>query len=78
MESKWMKFEDRLPTEVVGEQVKILFGHPKWATWFVGFYDHFPEETLKERVWSYELDKYIEWVSMTPTHWMYSPANPTE
>jgi len=68
---KWIKFEDKLPTYVKGEQVKILFDHPKWATFFVGLYNHDPDLALKGNIWVYSTitDKYVDWDSMLPTHY---------
>lgn len=78
MEHKWIKFEDELPTNVRGEQVNILFGHPKWATYMRGMYTHWEEQTLRERLAEYkpDIDKFWEWDSMMPTHWMKLPENP--
>ena len=80
MEHKWTKFEDELPTNVRGEQVDILFGHPKWATFMRGMYTHWEEQTLRERLAEYkpDIDKFWEWESMMPTHWMKLPENPKE
>lgn len=80
MKYKWIKFEDELPTNVRGEQVHILFGHPKWATYARGMYTHREEKTLRERLSEYkpDIDKFWEWDSMIPTHWIKLPDNPKE
>lgn len=77
---EWKKFDNELPTNVAGEQVDILFGHPKWATFIRGMYTHFPDETLRERLSEYkpDIDKFWAWESMMPTHWVKLPDNPKE
>lgn len=79
MENNWTLFEKELPTTVGGEQVDILFGHPKWATFMRGMYTHFPDQPVKERLSEYkpDIDKFHSWESMMPTHWMKLPENPT-
>jgi len=78
MDDNWIKFSDELPTEENGEQVQILFGHPKWAIYIRGLYTHFPDEDIKARIWEYipDKDKYQDWNSMMPTHWIKLPNNP--
>jgi len=78
---KWIKFSEELPTDKLGGQVDILFGHPKWATFMRGMYTHFPDEPLRERISEYnpENDKFHSWeTTMMPTHWYRLPDNPTE
>ncbi len=78
MESEWKKFEEELPINIRGKQVNILFGHPKWATFRRGMYTHWEEQTLRERLSEYkpDIDRYCEWESMMPTHWIQLPNNP--
>lgn len=78
MKHKWTKFEDELPTNVIGEQVDILFGHPEWATYMRGMYTHWEEQTLRECLSEYkpDIDKFWEWENKMPTHWMKLPKNP--
>lgn len=80
MEYIWIKFEDELPTNVSGEQVKIFFGHPKWGTYTRGMYTHWEELTLRGRLGEYraDIDEYWEWDGMLPTHWIKLPENPQE
>lgn len=75
---KWIKFEDELPTNILGEQVNILFGHPKWSTYIRGMYSHYVDEPLAERISEYkpDIDKFHIWNYETPTHWMLLPENP--
>ena len=79
-DNKWSRFDKELPTAVPGEQVNILFGHPKWATYMRGMYTHLPDEDLRERLSEYkpDIDKFWTWTSMMPTHFMILPDNPTE
>ena len=78
MENEWIKFDDALPTNIGGEQVQILFGHPKWATYIRGMYTHFDEEPLRYRLSQYmqDIDRYCTWESRMPTHWMKLPDRP--
>ena len=80
MTHNWKKFNDELPTIIEGEQVKILFGHPKWATYIRGLYTHFEGQPLEERISEYEsnLDEYWAWESAAPTHWIKLPDNPKD
>lgn len=75
----WVRFEDKLPTEEEMGQKDIFFCHPKWATFIVGLYTNYPDSQLREKLAQYNQqdDKYYEWVSMLPTHWMYAPKKPT-
>jgi hypothetical protein len=76
--NKWKLFSQELPTNINGEQVYILFGHPNWATYFRGMYTNFPDYSLKERLAQYDSinDTMVEWESQEPTHWMLLPENP--
>lgn len=75
---EWIKFEDKLPTNIVGAQVRILFVNPKWAGWFRGLYHHLADEPLRGRLFQYrDNDRYYAWkISQLPTHWMLSPEKP--
>lgn len=78
MKEEWIKFEDKLPTNILGEQVNILFCSPGWATYIRGMYDHNEDLLIKERLSSYnqEIDRYVEWLSKMPTHWFKLPDKP--
>ena len=79
IEPRWIKFEDKKPTDKLGEQVRVLLGHPGWATYVVGMYACYkPEEILRERISEYKasIDRYCEWDRMMPTHWYKLPENP--
>ncbi len=75
---KWYLFSEKLPTEIKGEQVDILYADPRWATYIRGMYTHWPEESLTERLSQYDVanDKFYVWDSMMPTHWFPLPENP--
>ena len=77
---EWIKFEDKLPTEEYLEQVKILFGSPKWAACFQGLYSHLPDTELKDRVWLYnqKIDRYHSWGSAMPTHYAIITSIPKD
>ena len=77
---KWIKFEKSLPTGIIGKQVPILFGHPKWATYIRGMYTHFEGISLQERLSMYrqDIDRYVEWDSRLPTHYIILPDNPKD
>ncbi len=76
--NEWINFKDQMPTEELGGQVQILFGHPKWSTFIRGMYTNFPDKTLGGRLMEYDSinDKYYEWVSKVPTVFMLLPDNP--
>jgi hypothetical protein len=76
--NNWKLFSEEFPTNINGEYVYILFGHPYWATYFRGMYKHLPDIRLKERISEYDSvnDKMIQWEHEDPTHWMLSPENP--
>lgn len=75
----WKKFEEALPTDQVGKQVRVLLGHPDWATCEIGLYSHFVDESLENRIAEYDskADRYYDWETTLPTHWILLPKNPT-
>ncbi len=75
---KWNLFSEKLPTNVSGKQIDILFCDPRWATYVRGMYTHYPDEPLKERLSEYKSadDSFYEWDSMMPTHWFPLPDKP--
>lgn len=79
MNTEWIKFEDKLPTNLPNEQVNILFCSPKWTTYIIGLYTHNEELSMKERLSFFNQENYvyIEWLSQMPTHYYILPNKPT-
>ena len=74
----WRLFSEELPSTTEWEQVPVLFGSPKWSTYFRGLYQYRPGELLINCLSEYdqEHDKFFLWNKTVPTHWMLLPENP--
>lgn len=73
----WKKFEDELPSNILGEQIDILFWHPNWSTFMRGMYTH-TDEPIQDRLSEYkpDIDKFWSWQHIFPTHWFKLPETP--
>lgn len=74
----WYKFEDKLPTDIVGKQVKILFYSHGWASFRVGLYENYGHTSGWLSVYDPIPDRYFEWGYDLPTYWTYEPKLPTK
>lgn len=75
---EWILFEKKLPTNVKGEQIDILFGHPNWATYFRGMYKYFPSQDFRYclSVYNQDVDRMYDYYGKLPTHYCILPENP--
>lgn len=61
---KWVRTEDRLPTDKSGGQVFILMWSPQWATWIHGMYTHYGDASPETGAWAMydpSEDRFYDW-----------------
>lgn len=80
---EWLKLADKLPTEIEGQQVNVLFFNPKWATPVQGKYMHDTCFPLRERLYWYltEKDEYTQFpfvADLLPLYYLIVPSLPKQ